>query len=420
MKKTIPLIRFFLIALDIAIFILALIFVLYLRFGKNFNLELSSHLFSFILLFPFYFLFLTAFNFYNIYLLNLRSVFLNFINFFLVILIFSSFYFYFGQTIFSIGPKTNLFLFTLTFSFLISLSRLILLRLRNQLNVYFIGDKTLQLKLKNDLKDNLHFVFREIFDLNNIKENSILIIGGHYLFDENYLQLLFDKPLTTFDFISFYEKFFGRIPLEAIDFDWLAKEFIQTETKVYFYLKRLLDLLLGLVFLILLVILFPLIAISIFISSPGSIFFVQRRIGYRGREFNLIKFRTMHDKLNNQQQWATGPEKKRIFFIGKILRRTHLDELPQVINLLKGDISIVGPRPEQPAIAYELEKEIPFYKLRYLLKPGITGWAQVNYKYPETIEETKIKLEYDLFYLKNHNLFLDFLILVKTFQKLFF
>lgn len=420
MKKTLPLIRFFLIILDIILFFLSLVFVLYLRFGDDALIRFTEHFFSFALLIPFYFLFLTAFNFYNIFLLNLRTIFLSLINFFLVVLIFSSFYFYFGQVVFSVGPKTNLFLFVSIFSLLIFLTRLALLKLRNQVNVYFIGDKNLQLKLKNDLKDNLHFVFNETFDINNIKENSILIIGGHHLFDENYLQLLFAKPLTTFDFISFYEKFFGRIPLEAIDLDWLAKEFVQTETKVYFYLKRLFDLLIGLFFFVILIILFPLIALAIFLNSPGSIFFVQKRIGYRGHEFSLIKFRTMHKDNNNQQQWATGEEKRRIFFVGKILRKTHLDELPQVINLLRGDISIVGPRPEQPAIAHELEKEIPFYQLRYLVKPGITGWAQVNYKYPETIEETKIKLEYDLFYLKNHNLFLDFLILIKTFQKLFF
>jgi lipopolysaccharide/colanic/teichoic acid biosynthesis glycosyltransferase len=419
MKKSISLIKFFFVVLDGLVFFLSLILVLYLRFHNNAWLEFGKHFLSFILLLPFYFLFLTAFNFYNIFILNLRTIFLNLINFFLIVLIFSSFYFYFGQAFFSVEPKTNLFLFVLIFSGLVFLIRFISLRLRNQINVYFIGNKDLQLKLRNDLRGNLHFIFNETFDINNIKDNSVLIIGGHYLFDESYLQLLFNQPLTTFDFVSFYEKFFGRIPLEAIDFDLLAKEFIQTETKVYFYLKRLFDLSIGLFFFVIFIIIFPLIALFIFLNSPGSIFFVQKRIGYRGREFSLIKFRTMHQG-NDRSQWAVGEEKKRIFFVGKILRKTHLDELPQVINLLKGDISVVGPRPEQPIIARDLEKEIPFYRLRYLVKPGITGWAQVNYKYPETIEETKIKLEYDLFYLKNHNLFLDLLILIKTFQKLFF
>ncbi|GIW65091.1 MAG: hypothetical protein KatS3mg093_070 [Candidatus Parcubacteria bacterium] len=419
MKKTLSLIKFFFVVLDGIIFFLSLSFVLYLRFGNNVWLEFNRHFPSFIFLLPFYFLFLNAFDFYNFFVLNLRTIFLNLANFLLIIFIFSSFYFYFGQIIFSIEPKTNLFLFVFIFSLLIFISRFVLFKLRKQVNLYFIGDQNLQLKLKNDLKGNLYFIFNEDFDINNIKENSVLVIGGHYHFDENYLQLLFNQPLTTFDFVSFYEKFFGRIPLEAIDFNLLAKEFIQTETKAYFYLKRLFDLLVGLIFFLILIVLFPLIALAIFLNSPGSIFFIQKRIGYHGCEFDLIKFRTMHQG-SKRQQWATGEEKKRIFFIGKILRKTHLDELPQAINLLKGDISIVGPRPEQPAIAYELEKEIPFYRLRYLIKPGITGWAQVNYKYPETIEETKIKLEYDLFYLKNHNLFLDFLILIKTFQKLIF
>ncbi|MCS7201056.1 MAG: sugar transferase [Patescibacteria group bacterium] len=420
MKNLFSLSRFFLILIDLLLFFIALVVVIYLRFGVNFYDNLGEHFLSFGFLLPFYLLFLLAFNFYELYLLNLRNIFLNIINFFLLFLIFCSFYFYFGEIFFNITPRTNLFLFVFLLSILIFVSRTFFYKFRKKTNVYFQGEEDLKIKLERDLENNAQFKFNVFFDREKVEENSILIIGNNQEFDEDYIKFLISKKITTFDFISFYEKFFGRIPLEAIDINWVIKELIQSEAPLYFYLKRFIDLLIAIILLPILLLILPIVASLILLSSPGSIFFIQKRIGYGGKEFYLVKFRTMHSQNEDKQQWATGDEKRRIFFFGQILRKTHLDELPQVINLLKGEISIVGPRPEQPALARELEALIPFYQLRYLARPGITGWAQVNYKYPETVEETKIKLEFDLFYLKNHNLFLDLLIIIKTFQKLFF
>ncbi len=416
MKKEISLIKIFLIFLDFVLFFLSLSLVLLFRFGLDFYPKFQEHLIPFLFLFPVFILILLSFNFYDFYLLNLKNLFISLLNFFVVALIFSSLYFYFTQIVFKISPKTNLILFLVIFSFFVFLSRFLYIRFlrKNKIPVYFLGEKELEEKLKKDLENHPFFEFK------NNQEAKILVISPNYHFDKKLFSKFLSSNLVIFDFIDFYEKFFTRIPLEAINFDWVVKKILFGESKIFYYFKRIIDIVLALtLFIFLFLPLFLPIAFLIYLNSPGPIFFLNERIGYRKKVFKLIKFRTMEGKMN-EQKWAVGDEEKRIFFFGKILRKTHLDELPQIINILKGELSFVGPRPEQPQIANELEKQIPFYELRYLVLPGLTGWAQVNYKYPENIEETKIKLEYDLYYIKNESIFLDILIAIKTFQKLFF
>lgn len=420
MKKLISLIKAFLILFDFLLFFLALIFVLFLRFGGDFYSELGNHFLSFLFLSPFVFLLLFAFSLYDIYLLNIKELFLKIFNFLISFLIISSLYFYFTQTVFEISPKTNLFLFMLFFSFLLILSRMIVIKMlgKNKTNIYFLGEKNLEKELEKDLKSINFFEFKGEFKKENLKDNFILIISPNYPLDYKFLNYLKNLNLSfaIFDYISFYEKFFGRIPLSALNAEFTVREIVTSETKIYFYIKRIIDILTSsFIFLFIFFPLFPLISLLIYLNSPGPIFFIQKRVGYRGKIFKLIKFRTMRPALD-PHKWATE-DTERIFLFGKILRITHLDELPQIFNILKGEISLVGPRPEQPEIAKELESKIKFYDLRYLALPGITGWAQVNYKYPENLEETKIKLEYDLYYIKNSSIFLDILIIIKTLQK---
>jgi exopolysaccharide biosynthesis polyprenyl glycosylphosphotransferase len=158
-----------------------------------------------------------------------------------------------------------------------------------------------------------------------------------------------------------------------------------------------------------------LIMVLIKLDSKGPIFHKQERVGREGRVFSLWKFRSM---IENAEQ-ETGPVwsavgDKRVTRAGKILRRYRLDELPQLFNVLRGDMSLVGPRPERPHFVTELAESIPFYQLRHVVNPGVTGWAQVNYMYASSIEHTVEKLQYDLFYIKNMSLFLDFIILFET------
>jgi exopolysaccharide biosynthesis polyprenyl glycosylphosphotransferase len=158
----------------------------------------------------------------------------------------------------------------------------------------------------------------------------------------------------------------------------------------------------------------PFIMLAVRLSSPGPIFFKQTRVGLRGREFSVMKFRTMaQDAEANGAKWATKDD-PRITRLGKFMRKTRLDEIPQLWNVLRGEMGFVGPRPERPEFVKWLDTEIPFYELRHIIRPGITGWAQVRYRYGASLEETKRKLEYDLYYVKHLSIGLDLLIMFET------
>jgi lipopolysaccharide/colanic/teichoic acid biosynthesis glycosyltransferase len=151
------------------------------------------------------------------------------------------------------------------------------------------------------------------------------------------------------------------------------------------------------------------------LDSKGPIFYRQERVGQDGKIFWLVKFRSMYEnaEADTGPVWSTGGD-KRVTRVGKILRRTRLDELPQLFNIFHGNMSLVGPRPERPHFVQQLSEQIPFYPLRHVVKPGLTGWAQINYGYANSIDNTVEKLQYDLFYIKNMSWILDSLILLQT------
>jgi lipopolysaccharide/colanic/teichoic acid biosynthesis glycosyltransferase len=167
--------------------------------------------------------------------------------------------------------------------------------------------------------------------------------------------------------------------------------------------------------------LFALIALAIKLESRGSIFYRQERVGEAGKIFRLLKFRTMYKGAERQTGpvWATSDD-RRVTRVGRVLRRARLDEFPQIVNVLKGDMSFVGPRPERPHFVAMLRERIPYYPQRLSVKPGITGWAQIRYSYGSTVEDAAQKLEYDLYYVKNMSIFLDLLILISTVQVVLF
>ena len=160
---------------------------------------------------------------------------------------------------------------------------------------------------------------------------------------------------------------------------------------------------------------FPFIALLTLVDDGFPIFYAQNRLGKGGKEYEILKFRTMRRdaEADGQPRWAREDD-ERATRVGRLLRRTHLDELPQFVNVLKGEMSLVGPRAERPELIAYFQKQIPFYRARLLVKPGITGWAQVNYGYASTVEETIAKLEYDLFYIKHRSLLMDLVILLRT------
>jgi lipopolysaccharide/colanic/teichoic acid biosynthesis glycosyltransferase len=184
--------------------------------------------------------------------------------------------------------------------------------------------------------------------------------------------------------------------------------------RVFLAGKRSLDLLTACGGLVIVALLAPWVALANAVWSPGPLLYWQTRVGRGGRPFELVKFRSMiPDAESLGPVWATEGD-ERVTAVGRVLRKARLDELPQVWNILKGEMSLVGPRPERPEFVRELVQEIPFYQARHAVRPGITGWAQVRYRYGNSVQDALVKLQYDLYYIKHQNLYLELSILVKT------
>jgi sugar transferase (PEP-CTERM system associated) len=210
------------------------------------------------------------------------------------------------------------------------------------------------------------------------------------------------------------ERLLGRLPLDGLNPSTLIFTHgfnIKTSHQI---VRRLISIIASFVGLVLCSPFLPFIILAVRLSSPGPIFFRQTRVGLHGHPFSLIKFRTMRqDAEANGAVWATKND-SRITPLGKFMRRTRLDEIPQLWNVLRGDMGFVGPRPERPEFVQWLTQEIPFYEIRHIVRPGLTGWAQVRYQYGASLEETKRKLEYDLYYIKHVSLGLYLLIIFET------
>jgi exopolysaccharide biosynthesis polyprenyl glycosylphosphotransferase len=242
--------------------------------------------------------------------------------------------------------------------------------------------------------------------------------NGHFSSDDirEILRLKFEGK-AVHDLSNLYENLTGKVPIMAIDEQWLLKsrEFQGSSSMVYKKVKRVLDVIMACFFLVLLSPLLILISVLIKLESKGPIFFVQERLGFQWKPFKCFKFRTMVDNAEAKSGpvWATGDD-PRITRVGSILRKSRLDELPQLWNILKGEMTFVGPRPIRGHFARRLAENIPFYGLRFCVKPGLTGWAQVNYDYAGSDEGQMEKFQYDLFYVLNMSLTLDLLSMFKT------
>ncbi|HKM40322.1 MAG TPA: exopolysaccharide biosynthesis polyprenyl glycosylphosphotransferase, partial [Patescibacteria group bacterium] len=212
---------------------------------------------------------------------------------------------------------------------------------------------------------------------------------------------------------KFYEEISGQIPIEILNKGWFLENLNLADKRNFERIKRLYDLGISGLMLILSLPFWPIIMLAIKIDSPGPIIFKQIRVGKNGKNFKFLKFRTMRVEDNTFKPTTTND--KRITRFGKFMRQTRIDELPQLINVLKGEMSFVGPRPERPELIKNLSQNIPFYNIRNLIKPGITGWDQISGEYHSpSIEDTYKKLQYDLYYIKNRSTYLDISIILKT------
>jgi exopolysaccharide biosynthesis polyprenyl glycosylphosphotransferase len=253
-------------------------------------------------------------------------------------------------------------------------------------------------------------------DLIRSQKTTILVLDKSVEQLESWQRSLFDCLPLGVSYLSlsnFYERLTGKIPLETIDKSWFLENLNLSDRKIYESFKSLADKLLAGLILVISLPFWPLIILAIRSNSQGPAIFRQNRVGKNGKIFEMLKFRTM--TVSNNDFRLTAKDDQRITKVGNWLRKTRLDEIPQIINIIKGDMSFIGPRPERPEFAKELEKVIPYYRSRNLIKPGITGWDQISGEYHSpSVDDTIKKLEYDLFYLKNRSWYLDLAIMIKT------
>jgi exopolysaccharide biosynthesis polyprenyl glycosylphosphotransferase len=219
-----------------------------------------------------------------------------------------------------------------------------------------------------------------------------------------------------------YEELLSRVPIRHLESDWLLRSFVDElrVSGVYLLVKRLIDILGALAGLLGFLIVLPWVALGILVESGRPVFFRQLRLGQGGKCYSVLKLRTMRQdaEADGQAHWAREGD-PRTTRVGNLLRRMHLDEFPQFWNVLKGEMSLVGPRPERPELVAELEQQIPFYRARLLVKPGVSGWAQINYGKGASVEGSAEKLEYDLYYIKHRGLWMDIWIVLRSIGSVF-
>jgi exopolysaccharide biosynthesis polyprenyl glycosylphosphotransferase len=252
-------------------------------------------------------------------------------------------------------------------------------------------------------------------------EVDLVILSDERLLRDEVQRRLFDLLERKIRFMrlpDFYELLLRRVPIGAISEAWFLENIDLRAKQLYDGIKRMLDFVLALIGLVVTSPIWPIVALTIKIGSPGPVFFRQRRIGKGSKIFTIFKFRTMRTAGNDFK--PTQEKDKRVTPFGSFLRKTRIDEIPQVLNILLGEMSIVGPRPERPELVEELERAIPFYRQRLLVKPGLTGWDQVSGEYHSpSIVDTYKKLQFDLYYVKNRSALLDISILFKTISTVF-
>ncbi len=262
------------------------------------------------------------------------------------------------------------------------------------------------------------------FVLDNNIETIVIVSDEDYKDSIPYEDLIACKlvGVTVEDVVGFYEQVRGYVEINSLNAEWIIYADGFQGGKFYeLALKRLTDIATSVALLIVASPLMLITALLIKATSFGPVFYRQDRVGLHGKEFNLLKFRSMKidAESENSPQWAQEND-PRTTLIGSFIRKVRIDELPQVLNVLKGDMSFVGPRPERKFFVDQFERDIPFYKERHYVKPGITGWAQLKYPYGASAEDARRKLEYDLYYIKNYSLFLDLLIILQTVRVVLF
>jgi len=427
---------------DLVIFFVSLWIALFLRyFELPSGATLGEHISPFAILFLVWIFVFFIFGLYEKHTLILKNKLPNIIlNAQITNSIIAMLFFYLIPY-FGIAPKTNLFIYLIISFLLISLWRnygIFLIGGTKKQNGIIIGSGENVDELEKEIDNNERYGIKliglidpdkinneeieaKILDFIQKTDISIVIVDMQNKKLESMLfefyNLIFSSKVHFVDLHKIYEEIFDRIPISLIKHSWFLENLSSYPKIMYNILKRIMDIVISSVLGVISLIFYPFVILVIKFDDGGPIFIKQNRIGKNNKEIRIIKFRTMA-RDNMGKQCLNTRKNNAITRVGKILRKLRIDELPQLWNVLTGDLSLIGPRPEMPALVKIYEREIPYYNARHLIKPGLSGWAQLYQEAPPKFQvqsnQTKVKLSYDLYYIKNCSIFLDFKVALKT------
>ena len=412
---------------DILAAYLALALTLVIRYDRaDFAVHWADHVWPFTVVFAVWFIVFYIVGLYDFDALRSRIELAARASEGLLAALFISVAVFYAVPSFEIAPKTNLVIAIALYAALLAGWRLLTMHLFSQdrfrLKVLFLGGGEEASTLCDVLATNPHLGYTCVAKIDEGSRaelpvcDIIVVARGLHGNTEMTARLYrkFFEAVTVVDLPTFYEKIRHSVPESALDERWIVDNLATQEATVYEHGKRLFDLACAAIFAIPTLIIAPFVALVVWIEDRGPVLYRQERVGKGGRVFSIVKFRTMRVDAEKHGAAFAQEADPRVTRAGRFLRATRLDELPQLWNILRGEMSFVGPRPERPEVEAELSKTIPLFPVRHLARPGLTGWAQVSAPYASTREDHLMKLRHDLYYLKYRSMALDVAIVLKT------
>lgn len=423
---------------DFIVFYVALFATLFIRYGGISDDVLSQHLVPFTILFIVWYLVYFIAGLYEKHTLLLKQhVPATILNAQIINSAIAAIFFYLIPY-FGIAPKTNLFIhLILSFVLMLWWRRILVLRLISprKENALLIGSGHEVRELLEEVNSNPRYGITFISSinieksedidfqeeiLNRVYSEDVSVIVADFKDDNvapllpNLYNLIFSK-IRFIDMHKIYEDVFNRVPLSLLEYSWFLENISASPRRMHDILKRSMDILVAGILIIPAAVVTPIVGLFIWLEDKGPIFFTQKRVSKNNHHVSIYKFRTMSVKKDDEKQFVTK--------IGKYLRIFRIDEVPQLWNVLKGELSLIGPRPEIPTLVKHYEDEISYYNVRHLITPGLSGWAQIYHEghphHDADVPETKMKLAYDLYYIKNRSFMLDIAIALKTLKTIF-
>lgn len=415
---------------DLACFVIGFFLFILIAFPNNqFSLQAKTHVLPLALLTITWIIIFFIFNFYDIQKSKPNIIFLRNFFFAALVMLAIGFTFFYIDPVTKITPKTNLIIFEgISLVFILGWRRIFYLATQSVFHTSFAivcADERHQTLVQEiERNPSLGFSYKGTFaSLSQFMAArppiDMLIVHNTALEEADMLEKILASNIDVIDLAEAYENILYKIPTYFITNHWIIHSIKKQNDAIYHLLSRLISVLFAFILLIITSPLSLIIAIAIKLEDGGPLIYKNDRVGLNGKSFFLLKFRSM--VVNAETDGALWAQTKdhRITKVGKITRKLHIDEIPQMINLLRGDLALVGPRPERPTFVEQLEQQIPYYSMRHTIKPGFTGWAQIKFRYARSVMDSQEKFEYDLYYIKNRNIFMDIGIILKTAQIIF-